>query len=129
MKDEKVESRKKRVIEAAKEGKDYLPKHWAYAAEHDIDFFEAYVNLYNKGLTDGKALPAKTRELIVIGILAFRGRESGVYDHIKRALKHGATKQEILEAIETSMIPGGGPTWLIGMQAFMKVMEEEGKGK
>ncbi len=129
MRDEEAESRKQRVIEAAKKAKDYLPKHWAYAAEHDIDFFEAYMNLYNTGLSDGKALPAKTRELITIGILAFRARESGVYDHIKRALKLGATRQEILEAVETSMIAGGAPAWLIGMQAFMKVLEEEEKGE
>lgn len=129
MANETKEQRKKRVIEMVKEGKDYLPMHWAYVAEQDIDFLEAYATLYNRGLTDGKALPAKVRELVVIGVLAFRQRENGAYDHMKRALRLGATKQEIVEAIESAMIPGGGPTFLTGMQALMRIVEEEEKAK
>jgi alkylhydroperoxidase/carboxymuconolactone decarboxylase family protein YurZ len=57
--------------------------------------------------------------------LAFRGRESGVYEHCKRALRLGATKQELLEAIETSIIPGGTPTFGAGLRALMRIEEEE----
>lgn len=122
-------NRIKGLIESMKRERGYLPPPWVYAAEEDVDFMEAYNNLYNLGLNAGKALPVKTRELIAIAVLAFRGNESGVYEHIKRALRHGATKQEILETLETSMIPGGAPTFGTGLRALLRVVEEEEKGK
>lgn len=125
---EKAEKRMKDLIQGMKKERGYLLPAWAYAAERDIDFMEAYNNLYKLGLRAGKALSVKTRELIAIALLSFRGNESGVYEHIRRALKHGATKQEILEALETSLIPGGAPTFGCGLRALMRIEEEE-KGK
>ena len=119
------EKRIKDLLAAMKKERGYLLDSWVYAAEKDVDFMEAYNNFYNRGLAAGKALPVKTRECIAIGVLAFRGSVNGVYEHIRRALRHGATMQEILEAIETAAIPGGAPTLATGLQALMKVEEEE----
>ena len=38
----------------------------------------------------------KYREMVIIGILAFRGRLEGVIAHMRRAVQHGATKRELL---------------------------------
>src|SRR3989304_9936829 len=100
------QGKKQKLIRKMKKERGYLPPAWTYMVEHDIDFMEAYDIMYELALTDGKALPAKYREFIAIGILAFRGQDNAVYLHIKRALKLGATKQEILEAIETTIVPG-----------------------
>jgi len=48
-----------------------------------------------------------------------------VYNHCKRALRLGATKQELLEAIETTIIPGGTPTFGTGLRALMRIEEDE----
>jgi len=127
MADKKKEKRIQNLIETMKKERGYLPAQWAYLAERDVDFMEAYNSLYNRGLTDGTALPAKTRELIAIAILAYRGLTDAVYDHCKRALKLGATEEELLEAIETMIIPGGAPTFATGLQALMRI-EEDKKG-
>jgi AhpD family alkylhydroperoxidase len=103
----------------------YLQPQWAYMVEKDVDFMEAYNKIYSRGLTDGRALPAKVREFIAIALLAFRGRENAVYLHAKRALRLGATKQELLEAIETTIIPGGAPTFSTGLAALMRIEEDE----
>jgi AhpD family alkylhydroperoxidase len=129
MKDENKEQRIQNLKEAMKKERGYVLPEWAYIAEKDVDFMEGYNNLYEKGLTDGKALPAKTRELIAIAILAYRGLNNAVYEHSKRALRLGATKQELLEAIETSMVPGGAPTLSVGLQALVRIEEDEKKGK
>jgi AhpD family alkylhydroperoxidase len=129
MKDEKVEKKVKDLIEAMEKDRGYLQAAWRYLATKDVDFMEAYNNLYGAGLNAGKALPVKVRELIAIGILAFRGNDGGVYEHMKRALKHGATKQELIEALETAMIPGGAPILGVGLKALMRIEEEEAKGK
>jgi AhpD family alkylhydroperoxidase len=127
--DQDVEKRRKELIEAMSKERGYLPAPWAYMAEKDLDFLGAYNNLYTCALTDGKALPIKTRELITMAVLAYRGNTDGVYEHAKRALRHGATKQELLEAVETTIIPGGAPTFATGLRALMMIEEDEKKGK
>ena len=44
----------------------------------------------------------KYREMVIIGILAFRGRLEGVVAHMRRAVEHGATKRELLEAVQAA---------------------------
>ena len=88
----------------------------------------AYNNPDTRALGDGNALPMKTR-LIAMAILAYRGLADAVYPHAKRALRHGATKQELMEAIETMIIPGGAPTFATGLKASMKIESDEKEGK
>jgi alkylhydroperoxidase/carboxymuconolactone decarboxylase family protein YurZ len=131
MDNDREQVKKQRLIEKMSDERGYLPPAWAYMVENDVDFMEAYNTLYERSLTDGKALPARIRELIAIGLLAFRGQDDAVYRHIKRARCLGATKQEVLEAIETTIVPGGVPAFGVALAAFMKVEAEEreaGKG-
>ena len=129
MVDRRNAKRIEKLKRAMKKERGYVYPEWVYIAEKDVGFTEAYNNLYESGLTDGKALPAKMRELIAIGILAYRGLNNAVYEHSKRALRLGATKQELLEAIETAAVPGGGPTLASGLQALVRIEEDEKKGK
>jgi alkylhydroperoxidase/carboxymuconolactone decarboxylase family protein YurZ len=123
------EKKRKALLQKMQKSRGYMLPPWVYLSEKDPDFMEAYNNLYERALTDGKALPAKIREFIAIGILAYRGLEDAVYLHCKRALRLGATQQEILEAIESAMVPGGGPTLAVGLRALAKIEEEEKAGK
>ncbi len=122
------EKRVKKLLAEMEKERGYVSPAKNYVATIDPDFMEAYNHLYNLGLRAGKALPVKTKELVAIGILAYQSRENAVYEHMKRALRHGATKQELLEAVETTIIPGGAPTFDIGIRALMRIVEEE-KGK
>ncbi len=124
---ENKQGKKQKLINKMKKERGYMHPTWVYMVDKDVDFMESYNNLYERGLTNGKALAAKTRELIAIAILAFRGQENAVYLHAKRALILGATKQELLEAIETTIIPGGAPTFGTGLSALMRIEEEEKK--
>ncbi len=123
------EKKKKELIKKMQKARGYMLGPWVYLTEKDVDFMEAYNNLYERGLTDGKVLPAKVREFVAIGILAYRGLEDAVYQHCKRALRLGATKRELLEAIESAMIPGGTPTLALGLRALTRIEEEEKKEK
>jgi len=129
MDDEKEGKRIKDLLNVMEQERGKLPGQWKYLAEYDIGYLEAYNRLYNVVFSDGKALSAKMKELIVIPLLAFRGREDAVYEHCKKALKLGATRQEILEAIEVSVIPGGAPTVKIALKSLMQIDEEEKSGK
>ena len=129
MTSQSVKKRRQDLIKAMSEERGYMTDPWMYMVENDLDFIEAYNTLYTRALKDGNALPIKTRELIAMAILAYRGLTDGVYLHAKRALQHGATKQDLLEAIETTIIPGGAPTFAAGVRALIKIENEEKKGK
>jgi alkylhydroperoxidase/carboxymuconolactone decarboxylase family protein YurZ len=94
---------------------------WDWVAKEDPAYVRARQPLSELSVGQGKELSIKHREMVIIGILAFRGREDGVVTHMKRAIQHGATKRELLEAIQSAAVPGGGPTFSTGVQALMRV--------
>ena len=104
-----------------KSGSPYGYPFWDWVAKEDPEYFRARQPLSDLSIGEGKELSVKHREMVIIGILAFRGREEGVATHMRRAIQHGATKRELLEAIQSAAVPGGGPTFSMGVQALMKV--------
>src|SRR5437667_9448720 len=95
---------------------------WAdWLAREDPQYAAARQPLSELSVGEGKELSIKHREMVIIGILAYRGREEGVVAHMRRAIQHGATKRELLEAIQSAADPGGGPTGSTGVQALMQV--------
>ena len=119
-----IEQKAEALIEKMKKDRGYIYPEWEFAARANPDFVEAYNNLYRLALNDGTALNAKTREFIAIGILSFRGEVGAVKARVLRAMRLGATKQEILEAVETSMVPGGAPTYYHGLSAILQAFAE-----
>ena len=94
---------------------------WDWVAKEDPEYVRARGPLTQLSVGEGKELSIKHREMVIIGILAYRGREDGVVTHMRRAIQHGATKRELLEAIESAAVPGGGPTLSTGVQALMQL--------
>jgi alkylhydroperoxidase/carboxymuconolactone decarboxylase family protein YurZ len=94
---------------------------WEWVAKEDPEYVKARQPLSALSIGEGKELSVKHREMVIIGILAFRGRKEGVLAHMRRAIEHGATKRELLEAIQSAAVPGGGPTFSTGAQALMEL--------
>ena len=94
---------------------------WEWVAKEDPEYVKARQPLSVLSIGEGKELSVKYREMVIIGILAFRGRLEGVIAHMRRAIDHGATKRELLEAIQSAAVPGGGPTFSTGAQALMEL--------
>ena len=101
---------------------------WDWVAREDPEYVAARQPLSELSIGAGKELSIKHREMVIIGILAFRGRQDGVMAHMRRAIQHGATKRELLEAIQSAAVPGGGPTFSTGAQALM-ALDQEGAFK
>jgi alkylhydroperoxidase/carboxymuconolactone decarboxylase family protein YurZ len=95
--------------------------YWEWVAREDPEYVAARQPLSQLSIGEGKALSIKHREMVIIGILCFRGRKEGVIAHMRRAIEHGATKRELLEAIQSAAVPGGGPTFSTGAQALMEL--------
>ena len=94
---------------------------WEWVAREDPEYVRARQPLSELSIGEGKELSVKYREMVIIGILAFRGRRDGVVAHMRRAIDHGASKRELLEAIQSAAVPGGGPTFSTGAQALMEL--------
>ena len=92
-----------------------------WLAREDPEYARARQPVSALSVGEGKELSIKHREMVIIGILAFRGRQDGVVAHMRRAIDHGATKRELLEAIQAAAVPGGGPTLSAGVQALMQL--------
>ena len=54
--------------------------------------------------------------------MAFRGSDrAGLVAHMERAIRFGATREEIFEVLETCLVPGGAPTFHRGLGALLEV--------
>ncbi len=96
-----------------------------WLAQEDPEYSKAREPLSAYSGGEGRELSIKYREMVMIGILAFRGRQEGVTAHMRRAIAHGATKRELLEALYAAQIPGGGPTLSVGVTSLIQ-LEREG---
>jgi alkylhydroperoxidase/carboxymuconolactone decarboxylase family protein YurZ len=122
MSDDDRQERAEHLIERMKAARGYVYPEWEFAARQDPDFVEAYNRIYELGLGEGRHVPAKVREFVAIALLAFRGGDqAGLVAHMKRAMRLGATRGELLEVLETCLIPGGAPTFHRGLSALMQV--------
>jgi alkylhydroperoxidase/carboxymuconolactone decarboxylase family protein YurZ len=93
-------------------------------AREDPEYVSARQPLSALSIGEGKELSIKYREMVIIGILAYRGSQEGVVAHMRRAIEHGASKRELLEAIQSAAVPGGGPTFSAGARALMQLDSE-----
>lgn len=121
------EERSRSEESLAQEASPYGYPYWEWVAREDPEYVKARAPLAELSVGEGKALSIKYREMVIIGILAFRGgRMEGMLAHLRRAVQHGATKRELLEAIQSAAVPGGGPTFSAGVRALMQLDAEGG---
>ena len=104
-------------------GYGYAWRDWLAREDPEYEVAREPFSSFSAG--EGKELSIKYREMVMIGILAFRGRQEAVVAHMRRAIAHGASKRELLEALYAAQVPGGGPTLSVGVQALI-TLEQEG---
>ena len=113
------------LIARMKAARGYIYPEWELASRQDPQFTEAYNTIYELGLGEGRHVSAKVREFVAIALLAFRGGEkAGLVAHMKRAIRLGATREELFEVLETCLIPGGAPTFHRGLSALLELDDQ-----
>ena len=63
-------------------------------------------------------LDTKTKELIALGISIAIRCDGCIGFHTAAAIRHGATRQEVIEMISLATYMGGGPSYVYGAQAL-----------
>ena len=110
------------LIARMKQTRGYIYPEWEFAAREDPEFVEAYNRIYELGLGEGRHVSAKVREFVAIALLAYRGSEkSALLAHMQRAMRLGASREELFEVLESCMVPGGAPTFHRGLSALLEL--------
>ena len=74
-----------------------------------------------------KALDAKTKELIALGIGVAIRCDDCIAFHIKAAIERGATREEISETLGMAIYMGAGPSVMYASHAFAALEQFEAK--
>lgn len=80
------------------------------------EVMKAYGGLHKAVMADS-ALDRKSKELIALGIGIGRMCEGCIISHVRGALKAGATKAEIADAVAVAVMMSGGPGTTYGAKA------------
>ncbi len=112
-----MDNKDKEKIERIKA--DRKAAHQYYTDNSEV--YRSFVEMELTTFQDG-ALSKKHKELIAIGISIRINCESCLEWHIKQAIHAGASKQEVIEAIEVGMEMGGGPA-TVSARFAMQVLE------
>ena len=105
-----------------------MPKDYkAYASDVDAraanlfkaapDAMRAFRGLAEESAKAG-ALDSKTKELMSLGIAVAVRCEGCIVYHVKAALRHGATRDEVAETVAVAVQMGGGPSVVYGGEAL-----------
>ena len=124
-----IANRRQSVVATGLRRRGFTPYWLEFMAENDIEFLEAYERIYELTAVRKSVLPAKFREMIVVAAVAIGGYQSGLKQHMHRALQLGATKQELIEVFQSAYFHTGALTLVQGMIALidcLKELEEEG---
>ena len=85
----------------------------------------AFSGLHSEVVKDG-ALSSRTKELIILGIAVALHCEYCLWKHVPEAVKLGATREEILEAVSTAILMAGGPAVAYGSVVVLEILDKLG---
>jgi alkylhydroperoxidase/carboxymuconolactone decarboxylase family protein YurZ len=102
-----MDDRRRELREAFIEARGFWTPLWEGVLELDPDFFEAYIRFSSVPWTGG-VLEPKVKELVYIAMDAAATHlfVPGIRQHIRNALEHGATREEIMEVLELTSTLG-----------------------
>lgn len=124
MKKPSKSQRREAIVRRGHQRRGFVPYWLRMMADVDVDFLEAYERIYELTAVRKGRLPAKFREMIVCAAVAIGGYQSGLKDHIRRALRLGATKEEMVEVFQSAYFHTGALTLVHGMIGLIDVLKE-----
>ena len=88
--------------------------------ELDPEFTQEWLKWVYGYMYNRQGLDPRTRILVVLGEAIVLGAEMQIPNHIRSAMRAGATQDEILEVILQSCIYAGMPRMMVAMKAYRK---------
>jgi 4-carboxymuconolactone decarboxylase len=122
-----MEERRRKADEAveklSKEMGGYTPQTLKSIKKHHPEL-AVLINDMDRVMVEDGALDRKTKRLIALACVAVRMCEGCIYPQAKVAKNFGATKEEIIEALNIAVLTGGVPTWSTAKEGINKLFDE-----
>lgn len=97
--------------------------HWTILGELDPEYNEK-ITAWRTDLVNKTNLERKYRELINVAMASILREREVILAHAKLAKQYGATKEEILGAVEQVMTMGGFPSFRAAMLSLDEFFKE-----
>lgn len=121
-----AKSEKQDYIDKMYKDRGYILDFHKVMTAEDFDFLKSYNQLIEAGYLKQRALDARTKEIIYTVILtAVKANVDHIKAHIKLALEYGATKQELLQALEICLPAAGVPAFMVGFEAWKQAVSPD----
>ena len=85
---------------------------------------KSFLGLHHAAATDG-VLDAKTKELIALSIAVVVRCDGCIAFHVHDAIEAGASREEIIEALDVAILMGGGPALMYVLEAMDALVQYE----
>lgn len=118
-----MDDEKKEYLKRMYQEKGFLHDHHKILAAENFELLKKFNDFVEWGYTNEGALNRKTKELLFITMLAVqRSPKEHIKVHINIAVKHGATKEEILEVLNLICLVDGAATYKYAFDAAKEVI-------
>ncbi len=106
-------------LEESERTRGYTLEMHRIMAAADFEWLNKYNAFIEATYTGQKSLDRKTKELLQVVVeAALRADVEQIQEHVRLALKEGATPREVLEALEAVVAPMGALAFRRGLQAW-----------
>ncbi len=121
-----ADAEKQAFVDKMYQDRGYILDFHKVMVAEDFDFLKVYDQFIKAAYTKQRTLDAKTKEIIYTVILtAVKASVDHIKSHIKLALDYGATKKEVLEALEICIPAASVPSFMIGFEAWKQVVSPQ----
>ena len=115
---------KKAYLREMRQKRKFLLDYHKVLVAEDLPFMKGITDLLTVAYSDQRILSKKVKDLIFTVVLtAIGGPKDIIKLHIDLAKKEGATKEEVLEALEILVLPCGLPKFFVGYEAWTESFE------
>ncbi len=117
-------------LEAGQQSRGYTLEMHRIMAEADLEWAKKYNEFIQATYTGERLLDRKTKELLQVVVeAALRADVEQIQAHVRVALQEGASPQEILEAMQSVIMPMGALAFRRGLQAWAAETGHSGIGE
>jgi len=114
---------KKAVEELGEQMGGYVPP-TLYHIKNNHPALAVIIKDMDKVINTDAALDRKTKRLIALACVAVRMCEGCIYPQAKVAKNCGATREEIMEALNIAVLTGGVPSWSTAREGITQLFDE-----
>ena len=117
------------ILEQIRASRGYvLPMH-ELLAEYHPEYLQAYDAWFTSVMREDSPLPRKVREFVMIAVcLSIHSPENVVLAHMRRAMEHGATPEELLAVVELTVASHAARPLAGGTRSLQQLLEEANQG-